>query len=80
MSEIPQEVGGTSNPHIEEYLVALNDYLGIEGAWRRELADATDAINARWAGLKSEAHRELLSAYAKVMPTTENTLRRRSDD
>lgn len=69
MSEIPQEVGGTSNPHIETYLVALNDYLGIEGAWRRELADATDAVNAKWADRKSTAHRELLNAYAKVMPT-----------
>lgn len=69
MSEIPQEVGGTSNPHIDAYLVALNSYLDIDGAWRRELADATDAVNARWADRKSTAHRELLSAYAKVMPT-----------
>ena len=58
-----------NSPHIDAYLVALNSYLDIDGAWRRELADATDAVNAKWADRKSTAHRELLSAYAKVMPT-----------
>jgi hypothetical protein len=69
VSDIPQAVGGTSNPHIDAYLAALNSYLDIDGAWRRELADATDAVNAKWEDRKSAAHRELLSAYEKVMPT-----------
>lgn len=52
-----------SPPHIDAYLAALNSYLDIDGAWRRELADATDAVNAKWADRKSAAHRELVAAY-----------------